>query len=144
MRFRYFECQWCPESRCVCNWLGISKIMVLLQKAVFRVAIDGLLRCNLRSFAARFAAFCKMACSCNGYAWPRFTFCLAAEGVFISIRSLRRKCKHKVYIMAENRRNSSFLERKTAFRLQLSIVLATFAVAMAVLAEPPPAHELLS
>lgn len=46
--------------------------------------------------------------------------------------------------MAENRRNSSFLERKTAFRLQLSIVLATFAVAMAVLAEPPPAHELLS
>lgn len=85
-----------------------------------------------------------MACSCNGYAWPRFAFCLAAEGVFISIRSLRRKCKHKVYIMAENRRNSSFLERKTAFRLQLSIVLATFAVVMAVLAEPPPAHELLS
>ena len=26
-------------------------MMVLLQKAVFRVAIDGLLRCNLRSFA---------------------------------------------------------------------------------------------
>lgn len=144
MRFRYFECQWWPESRCVCNWLGISKIMVLLQKAVFRVAIDGLLRCILRSFAARFAAFCKMACSCNGYAWPHFAFRLVVAGVFISIRSLRRKCKHKVYIMAENRRNSSFLERKTAFRLQLSIVLATFAVAQVVSAESPAVHELLS
>ena len=85
-----------------------------------------------------------MACSCNGYAWPRFAFCLAAEGVFISVRSLRRKCKHNVYIMAENGGISLFLERKTALRLQLSIVLAIFAVAQVASAELPAVHELLS
>ena len=46
--------------------------------------------------------------------------------------------------MAENGGISLFLERKTAFRLQLSIVLATFAVAQVASAESPAVHELLS
>ena len=49
-----------------------------------------------------------------------------------------------VYIMAENGGISSFLERKTALRLQLSTAFATFAVAMAAFVEPPPVRELLS